>query len=338
MVRTPNVVTVPAAVAKQGKWTLYTFVIDSRRLDSLAFVSRREEDKAEGYQRNLSGQRAADIAMYLERQEGVLPNNIIINFNAPVQFDDKTGELAIPDEENIAFIIDGQHRMYGLRKAARSYEVVVTAFVGLDIEEQAKQFKMINSKQRGVPSSLLYDLLDLTKNGTFVEQRGHELAVRLNDDSSSPWFGMIDMTGSGGGFITQTRVVTALEPLVSNRGALFQYSQEEQFGILRNYFQAIRNIRPADWGSKKSVLCKALGFSALLILLPQILNLTLLRFHDFTGTSVSAVLEPLRGYDFSAEIHKGWAGHPGENRLAGELATYLKSGKPAHPGEERIKL
>lgn len=197
---------------------------------------------------------------------------------------------------------------------------------------------MINSKQRGVPSSLIYDLLDLTKDGTFVEQRGHELAVLLNEDPTSPWFELIDMTGSGGGFVSQTRVVTALEPLVSERGALYQYSEEEQFGILKNYFQAVKNVTRNDWANKKSVLTKSLGFSALLMLLPQVLNLTLLRFHDFRLASASAVIQSLSQYDFSAERHKGWAGHPGENRLAGELAKFLKAGEGAAEKAAKIQL
>ena len=121
--------------------------------------------------------------------------------------------------------------MFGLRQAKTRYDLVITAFLGLDVAAQAKQFKIINSKQKGVPTSLLYDLLDLTKDGTYVQQRGHELAARLNDDPESPWYGQIDLTGSGDGLITQTRVVTAVENLISERGALFQYSEEEQYGI-----------------------------------------------------------------------------------------------------------
>src|SRR5438876_6314946 len=98
--------------------------------------------------------------------------------------------------------------MFGLRQAKTRYDLVITAFLGLDIATQAKQFKVINSKQKGVPTSLLYDLLDLTKDGTFVQQRSHELAVRLNREPESPLFKQIDMTGGGDGLVTQTRVVT----------------------------------------------------------------------------------------------------------------------------------
>lgn len=325
---------VKAAIAKQRGWQIFSFVIDSATFDRIAFVSRRDDDKDAGYQRNLSRVRAADIARYIDKENGCMPNSILVNLEQGAAYDAKTGTLRIPDQPKAAWVIDGQHRMFGLRQAQTKYDLVVTAFLGINVAEQAKQFKIINSKQKGVPTSLLYDLLDLTKDGTYVQQRGHELATRLNDDPESPWYRQIDLTGAGDGLITQTRVVTAVENLISERGALFQYSEEEQYGVLRNYFTAIKTIFASDWGNKSSVLTKALGFSAWLIVLPQVLTVCLQRFQNFTVKSVLAVLTPIKTYNFSAEHHKGWAGHPGENRLASALADALKSSEPNETGKK----
>jgi len=337
--RTETHIEVEAKEVKQGDWTIYVFVVPSDAFDRIAFVSRRDDDKEAGYQRNLSKQRAAEIAQYLDKEKGCIPNSILVNLEDGARFDRKKGLLRIPNTPRAAWVIDGQHRMFGLRQAKTKFDLVVTAFLGLDVPTQAKQFKIINSKQRGVSTSLLYDLLDLTKDGSFVQQRGHDLAARLNDDSESPWFGEIDMTGSGSGLITQTRVVSALEGLISERGALYPYSEEEQFGILKNYFTAVKMHFPSDWANKKSVLTKAMGFSALLIILPQILMQTLQRYSDFTVKSAAKVLEPLKTYNFSADEHKGWAGHPGENRLAAALAERLKSAAPEDgAGARRLRL
>ena len=254
----PQFVEVKASVANQRGWRIFNFILDSTTFDHLAFVSRRDDDKDAGYQRNLSKQRAADIARYIDKENGCIPNSILVNLEEGATYDEQTQTLRIPNRPKAAWVIDGQHRMFGLRQASTKYDLVVTAFLGLDFAEQAKQFKIINSKQKGVPTSLLYDLLDLTKDGTYVQQRGHELATRLNDDPESPWYGQIDLTGSGDGLITQTRVVTAVENLISERGALFQYSEEEQYGILKNYFTGIKTVFASDWGSKNSVLTKAL--------------------------------------------------------------------------------
>lgn len=330
---------VRAEEVKQHRWTLYTFVLDSAIFDRIAFVSRREQSKDEGYQRNLSHQRATEIAHYIDKDDGCIPNSILVNLEKGATYISAKRLLRIPDIPRSAWVIDGQHRMYGLRLAKRHCDLVITAFVGLDISTQAKQFKIINSKQKGVPTSLLYDLLDLTKDGTFLQQRGHDLAVHLNEDPESPWLDKIDMTGSGGGLITQTRVVSALVPLISERGALFQYSEEEQYGVLRNYFTAVRTLLPADWGNKEAVLTKAIGFSALLALLPQVLTLSLQRSHNFIVDSVIQVLRPIQDYDFSVDKHKGWAGHPGENRLAGALAGVIRTASsPSGGGHQKLRL
>jgi DGQHR domain-containing protein len=325
---------VEARHVKQRAWSLYSFILDSATFDRIAFVSRRDDDKELGYQRNLSKHRAADIAHYLDKENGCIPNSILVSLEPGAVYNANTRRLRIPNQPKAAWVIDGQHRMFGLRQAKTRCDLIISAFLGLGTAEQAKQFKTINSKQKGVPTSLLYDLLDLTRDGTYVQQRGHDLATKLNEDAESPWLGQIDMTGSGDGLITQTRVVTALESLISDRGALFQYSEEEQFGVLRNYFAAIKTLFPSDWSNKNSVLTKALGFSGLLILLPQVLTACLQRFGDFKLSSAIEVLRPVQSYSFSVENHKGWAGHPGQNRLAGDLADALKNGASQGSGTQ----
>ena len=90
--------------------------------------------------RNLSRQRAADIARYIDQDNGCIPNSILVNLEEGASYDSKTGILRIPDNPRSAWVIDGQHRMFGLRQARTKYDLVVTAFLGLDVPEQAKQF------------------------------------------------------------------------------------------------------------------------------------------------------------------------------------------------------
>jgi DGQHR domain-containing protein len=145
-------VEVKAAVAKQRGWRILNFVLDSATFDRIAFVSRRDDDKDSGYQRNLSRQRAADIARYIDKENGCIPNSILVNLEMGASYDEKTQILRIPDQPKAAWVIDGQHRMFGLRQAKTAYDLVVTAFLDLDVAQQAKQFKIINSKQKGVPT------------------------------------------------------------------------------------------------------------------------------------------------------------------------------------------
>lgn len=62
----------------QNKWKFYVFSIKSDVLYNIAYVSRRHENKKEGYQRNLSEKKAEEIHDYVFRLDGIIPNNIII--------------------------------------------------------------------------------------------------------------------------------------------------------------------------------------------------------------------------------------------------------------------
>jgi DGQHR domain-containing protein len=111
-------VEVKASVANQRGWRIFNFILHSTTFDHLAFVSRRDDDKDAGYQRNLSKQRAGDIARYIDKENGFIPDSILVNLGEGATFDEQTQTLRIPNRPKAAWVIDGQHRMFGLRQAS----------------------------------------------------------------------------------------------------------------------------------------------------------------------------------------------------------------------------
>lgn len=111
--------------------------MDSPTFDRIAFVSRRDDDKEAGYQRYLSQQRAAGIARYIDRKDGCIPNSILVNLEEGATYDRRTQTLPIPDQPKPAWVIDGQHRMFGLGQAITTYDLVITAFLGIVLFYQA---------------------------------------------------------------------------------------------------------------------------------------------------------------------------------------------------------
>ncbi|MDQ7047212.1 MAG: DGQHR domain-containing protein [Sulfurovum sp.] len=98
---------------------------------------------------------------------GYFPNSLIINFNKrkKIQFeadrqgedtDSRVGILKIPNEYAIAYIIDGQHRLYGYAnsKFLSTNTVPVVAMNGLEAMEQLEIFMDINQNQKAVSPSL----------------------------------------------------------------------------------------------------------------------------------------------------------------------------------------
>jgi DNA sulfur modification protein DndB len=115
---------VPAIRGKLGGKKFYSFVTTPRHLLKISFVNHRCLNDPEGaptYQRLITRGRLHEIGDFV-RKGGYFPNNILINFTRSVRFDKTSnddqsgityGQLHLPDRYRSAWIIDGQHRLYG---------------------------------------------------------------------------------------------------------------------------------------------------------------------------------------------------------------------------------
>ena len=250
---------------QQGGMEFYTFVIDSKTLREIAYVSRREATNLQGYQRYLINERLRDVGEYIKKPRATFPNSIILNLDhtkarfEPTHEGSTRGTMIMTKEEGIAWIIDGQHRLYGFKHSeGKEFDLLVAAYLGLSTSDQATIFKVINSTQKGVSPSLIYDLIDLTKDAEYLDERTHEIVKALNEHNDSPWRGQIKMLGVGKGIISQAAFVGELRRLLQD--AIFkEYPVGDQIKILKDYFQALKDLFPSAWASKKHVLCKTLG-------------------------------------------------------------------------------
>jgi len=160
---------VPAVEGKMGNKTYYMFSIEPSLLLKMGFILHRtkaNENEMPTYQRLLIPSRLKGITKFIDNG-GYFPNSLIINFhsNKKIQFEasprDKTsnsrmGTLKIPNEYAIAYIIDGQHRLYGYAnsKFIDTNTIPVVALNGLESVEQLSIFMDINQNQKAVSPSL----------------------------------------------------------------------------------------------------------------------------------------------------------------------------------------
>jgi DGQHR domain-containing protein len=153
---------IPCFEFTQGKHRLYAFVLDAKTAWHMFSISRLTEDDKEedfGYQRILSPARLSNITKYITSGKPI-PNSILVSLDEAV-YDDHKKALKIRKGTDIAWVIDGQHRLAGAFQAADSnhnISLLVVAFVGLTEKEQVEQFITINDEARGVPRSILLDL------------------------------------------------------------------------------------------------------------------------------------------------------------------------------------
>lgn len=172
----------PALEVRQGNRRIYCFAIDGKKLHSFAAVSRvRRDDSStlQGYQRPEVLKHIRGIQRYLESDNAMLPNALVLAFDDSVRFDTTArrsngidysipGELVIPvdeslpDEDKPALIVDGQQRSAAIRDAdLAEFPVAAVGFIADTQEDQRSQFILVNNT-KPLPKGLIHELLPET--------------------------------------------------------------------------------------------------------------------------------------------------------------------------------
>lgn len=290
----------------------YIGAIDHKDLLTISFAEmakisdeQRGVESETGIQRPLSEKRVANLKKYVTTIDSTFPTSIILAIDSEnAKFDEESGLMKLKNNENVAKIIDGQHRIAGLEDFdGKDFQLNVTIFIDMDIEDQAMVFATINLEQTKVNRSLAYELYKYTKSRS--PQRTCQQIVRLlNKKNASPFKSKIKILGIADGgkeqSLTQATFVDMLivyitPNKVTDRDLLKRGKKIEQFEpttennlIFReffrlkkdayivknlwNYFKAIEKKWPNDWRNLKrgNILNRSTGFRALMRFLPHI--------------------------------------------------------------------
>lgn len=199
---------IPAIQGKMGGYTYYSFSIEPEKLLKVGYVLHRNEanqNMMPTYQRIIKKTRLTSVRNFINNG-GYFPNSIIISIDTGgkgLVFDQsatkvdgaisKLGILHIPKRYRTAYIIDGQHRLYGYSDSnyASTNTIPVVAFVDLDRTEQIKLFMDINENQKAVPKSLRVTLnADMLWESKDMNERRQALrskiAQMLGEELTSP--------------------------------------------------------------------------------------------------------------------------------------------------------
>lgn len=301
---------IPAVRGKLGGRRFYCFVTTPRHLLKISFVNHRSLNDPEGaptYQRLVSRARMREIGEFI-KAGGFFPNNLLINFVRPVRFDKSItddsaeihfGHLFLPDKYRSAWIIDGQHRLYGFAPIDDKYadqNIIVVAFEQLSKHEEANLFVTINHEQKSVPKNLLDDLAgDLEWGSDIPSRRVGAISARLinllNSDVGEPFFSRVaqqGMAATGKTNLTLPALKDALRrsgllgrAMLSNKvydhGPLCGTTDSETLDrartALNEFFSLVRNANMAEWDSgRDGFICTNIAVQAYIMLLGAIIK------------------------------------------------------------------
>lgn len=304
----------------QNVGNFHVGVIEAKALFEVCkFDYRRIEEKGGykdflGIQRQLNEKRVKDIKKYLTTVDAVFPTSIVIsvdercaelnvkeNYNELILkpfIDSDNNDISI-QYENIATIIDGQHRLKAFEDpSAPSFQICVCIFVGVDDATEATIFSKVNQTQTKVNKSLVYDLFALDKTPS-PEKSCHEIAVALDSLETSPFYERIKRLGTStegrfGETLSQATIVQGILPYISKdpmmdrdigkRVGFWPEGDQEKFetqifyeffrnsenkkilSIIINYFKAIERKWPKAWNANGTgaVLGKTNGYIGLM--------------------------------------------------------------------------
>ena len=162
---------IPAIEGKMGGHTYYSFSIEPEKLLKIGYVLHRNKANKKlmpTYQRLIKKSRLLSVQSFVE-SGGFFPNSIIINLDTKgkkMRFErantqvsnsiSRIGVLHLPKKYRSAFIIDGQHRLYGYANSEynKTNSIPVVAFQDLDQSDQVRLFMQINENQKAVSKNL----------------------------------------------------------------------------------------------------------------------------------------------------------------------------------------
>ncbi len=289
-----------------------TFYIGSMGFNQVTFISysdvcsieRREVEEFAGIERPLMKDRVDELRRR-KTIDAVFPTSVILAVSSEnAEYDEESGLMRVRKQIDIAKIIDGQHRIAGLLNYdGPPFQLNVTLFVDMDIEDQALLFATINLKQTKVNKSLAYDLYEFAVTRS-PQKTCHNIAKLLNYEDKSPLTNRIKILGRATGkefeFLTQAAVVEQLIKYISRdpmkdrdlfkrhkkadratptdekynhlifRNMFLDDRDDDIALVLYRYFTAVSNRWREAWNTKETgfILNRTTGFVALMRLLP----------------------------------------------------------------------
>lgn len=273
-------------VEQNSHTPLYLFALaanEIREVADVARISRDEAGKLIGYQRPERRNHVKQILDYLNSEDVLFPNGLILALPDTVRFRSSRGpgttddigitagviEIPLPEDESAprpAWIVDGQQRSLALARTSNSrLAVPIAGFVAPTLDIQRDQFLRVNTVAP-LPTNLVTELLPevVSAPSPRLSQKRMPSALvdMLNRDTDSPFFGLIKRASTEGedrrtAVIADNSLVEALrESLESPSGVLFPY---RNMATGSTDTEGIRRVLLVYWGAVRDVFADAWG-------------------------------------------------------------------------------
>jgi DGQHR domain-containing protein len=329
---TENLITRRALrIHQHPKIPLYLFALEAGEVDLVADVARISRDEAGellGYQRPEKKQHVKQILEYLDGDDVLFPNGLILALPSSVRFRGSRGpnpsdglatigmlEIPLPESRDAprpALIVDGQQRSLALARTRNAkFPIAVAGFVSEDLSVQREQFLRVNTVSP-LPSDLVSELLPEVNTQLPTKLSSRKLPAilvnALNQDGDSPFKGLVKQASTTGSKKSETVVkdnslLQAITASLSPSGVLFPYKDLSSGttdtstirSILVVYWTAVRDTFPEAWGisPNKSRLMHGVGIRSMGQLMDRVMERVMFEVDINSDEAYSKVMAEL---------------------------------------------
>lgn len=241
-------------------------------MHELSLADVYDEESGRGYQRPIHVSHSLEFRRYIQ-QAGSTTIPLTLNLRALrapgvrlEERDDGTAQLMIESASKVFAQVDCQHRLGHLGDL--DVPLAFMSFVGLTLKEERDIFTTINSKAKGLNSSLLdHNVAQLTKDLATQDPELY-VAIRLAEDTDSPWINQL----SKGGKVTvgMKRTASLRMMKLALRGFYREakldrsHSADEVALLLKSFWRAVKTVFASEWQAPRThLITKGIGIYSL---------------------------------------------------------------------------
>jgi DGQHR domain-containing protein len=318
---------VPALKVRQNGHDL--FMVDLTADDLLKYtkVDKWKAGQApadQGYQREELQAHYNKVGRYLTADKNaILPTTILLSARKGVTFEpldehSTMGHLHIPEDTLPLWIVDGQHRVAGLRHAiedlgdegARKFTLPAVIMANMPKFDEVQQFYIVNSTSKRIKTDLAERLLtemaeqDDKMKATVIGKgkayllRAVKIVEVLNNQAGGPWEGRIQNVNKrkvGDVMIAESSFNESLKPILAIPWVL-RMSDAEVAKIVGRYWEAIFSYMPNALATPRNYsVQKTIGTYTWHLVAPAVFEVCRTDM-DFTADKMADILKPCQEY------------------------------------------
>jgi DGQHR domain-containing protein len=319
---------IPALKVRQNEHDIYSvdltadMLMQHTQVDKWTHTPVPSSPTEQGYQREELKSHYSKVGSYLAtNRNAILPTSILLSVRGEVKFEpiagsESMGYLTIPEAALPLWLVDGQHRVAGLRYAIeelgkeekRNFTLPAVIMANMPKFDEVQQFYLVNSTSKRIKTDLAEQLLtemmevnsqvraDMVGKGKAWLPRAVKVSEALNERAGSPWEGRIQRPNSqkiGEVMITASSFNESLKPILSISW-ITKMSDDNLIEIINRYWLAICGYMPEAFEAPKEFsLQKTVGTYTWHMVAPTVFEVCRSKQNNFAVEHIKQILKPL---------------------------------------------